>query len=244
MCVCVVRVFRLHTAPQRPRAGLLLHNFYLFTVFLARAEQVKYPAKIMKANEFVKLSNVRESLKKAKTPCAIVKTLYVFAEQQGAESLAAILPKSKNDACALIPAVCELYNVGTAKECTKKDGTKAQRIIRFSADMFLRFLCAKQNEGAKAIEKAAKAAKKAKEDKARAEKKAKEQAEKEERKAKREEERKAKKAAKEAEKAVKAAKKAEEQKKREETAQKHVQVMKARTQEQKKERKGNKKGNK
>jgi len=148
----------------------------------------------MKANQFVKLANVRESLKKAKTPCAIVKTLYVFAEQQGAEDLAAILPKSKNDACALIPEVCKMYSVGTEKEYTKKDGTKAVRVVRFSVDMFLRYLCAKQNEGAKAIEKAAKAAKKEKEDKARAEKKAKEQAKKEERKAKREEERKAKKA--------------------------------------------------
>lgn len=193
----------------------------------------------MKANEFVRLANVRESLKKAKTPCAIVKTLYVFAEQPCAEDLAAILPKSKNDACALIPDVCKLYNVGTEKEFTKKDGTKGVRIVRFSVDMFLRYLCAKQNEGAKAIEKAAKAAKKAKEDKKRAEKKAKEQAEKEERKAKREEERKAKKAAKEAEKAEKAAKKAEEQKAREEKAAKHLAVAKARTQEQKKDNKKN-----
>lgn len=114
-------------------------------------------------------------MKNANTPSAKVKFLYVLAQENGGEDLRAILPAKKDDAIKLIADVCKANNVGGTRTITHKDGTTTEQTIKFSADMFVRFLCKRQNDGARTLEKAAKAEKRAAE---KAERDAKEAAEK------------------------------------------------------------------
>lgn len=134
----------------------------------------------MKANQKVSLADVRNEWKNVKgTPCQIIKSFYAATEKGcvDVEVLRALLPAKRQDAIDLIPAICEAYNVGGKRVIKLKNGVR-ESTIKFSADMFLRYLVAKQNEGAHAIEKAAKQARKAKEAAKKAEKKAAKKAEK------------------------------------------------------------------
>lgn len=133
----------------------------------------------MKATQFVQLASVRASIKNANTPSAKVKFLYVLAQEKGGEELRALLPAKKDDAVALIADVCKANNVGGTRTINHQDGTTTEQTIKFSADMFVRYLCKQQNNGARTLEKAAKAEKRAAEKAERDAKKAAEQAAKE-----------------------------------------------------------------
>lgn len=133
---------------------------------------------IMKTNDLFNLANARVSLKNAKTPCAIVKSLYVFAEEKEGKDLKAILPAKKQDAIDLIATICEMYNVGGTRKVTIK-GVEREFTIKFSADMFLRGICKLHNTDIEAAIKVEKAEKREAEKKAREEKRAAEKAEKE-----------------------------------------------------------------
>ena len=85
------------------------------------------------------LSDLRKAVKNAKTPCAIVKQLYVYAEENS--ELKKQLPK-KQILIDAIPTICEKYNVGSEKVVTMKSGAVRKYIIKFSLDMVLRYIAA------------------------------------------------------------------------------------------------------
>lgn len=85
------------------------------------------------------LSELRKAVKNAKTPCAIVKQLYVYAEENS--ELKKQLPK-KQALIDAIPSICETYNVGSEKVITMKSGAVRKYTIKFSLDMVLRYIAA------------------------------------------------------------------------------------------------------
>lgn len=171
----------------------------------------------------VSLIDVRKEWKGFKgSASAIVKQIYASIEGEGekAKAIRAILPAKRQSAIDDIPAICKAYHVGEARKVTR-NGKECEQIIKFSADMLLRYYTKANNEEANEETAKAKAEKRAKEKAERDAKKAKEQAEKDKKRAAKEEEKKA----------------------REEKAQKHLQVEKARTEERKREEKKNAKKN-
>lgn len=80
----------------------------------------------------MKLSEIRVLVKGCKTPSAIVKQMYVYAED--CKELKGVLPK-KQVLLNCIPTICEKYNVGTIKTTSRCSYT-----IKFSMDMVCKFL--------------------------------------------------------------------------------------------------------
>lgn len=136
----------------------------------------------MKKQVLFSLAAVRNAVKNAKTPCALVKTLYVYAESEQGAELRAILPAKKQELIDKIPAICKAYNVGGTRTVKTKDGGERVQTIRFSIDMVLRYICGTHNTDVREQERAAKAEARAKAAKEREERKAAEEKAKAERK--------------------------------------------------------------
>jgi len=133
-------------------------------------------------NKIFNLSAVRNAVKNAKTPCALVKTLYIYAESDQGAELRAILPAKKQNLIDKIPAICNAYNVGGTRTVKTKDGGERVQTIRFSIDMVLRYICSTHNSDVRDMERASKAEARAKAAKEREERKAAEEKAKAERK--------------------------------------------------------------